>query len=858
LRNKELSLMRKHRFVFPSVTFAILGALGFLPNPPAHGTEIRVHADSVMQKASPEVFGNSVIFDGGTMGFNEWVSNQAEYDEAERTWNHYLSYLSELGPTVLRYPGGLTANTFYWKDGIGPFTQRNPNYSGRGIPQTFGTDEFLRYCEELGAKAIFVVNVSKTGTRPGTFQDAADWVEYCNAPDNGSNPGGGTDWAARRASNGHKEPYGVKYWELGNEETYPGFEDYAQRVNAYSAAMKAIDPTIETGVISSGAGLDPIYDQQGWLDYRTMMLERAGDSFDFWIQHLHTPGTNGIANGFSMVREGASLEVSFSVDRAGDYWFEVPAEGNCKSLQCPRLSLEVDGENLGGWTVALYSVLRSRLFTLERGEHRLRLEADSLANGARITVRQQVDLFQVGQEEPMWVDLKKSSAWYHALFGGWPVSEEVYRAGRPYAGGKPVYYTEVSTNYKEASPPSFSKVCYLREMLNTGCVYHFLLRNGVPLANYWLLFHERAGLGVLEGVAYAGDALEGGRPDPHKRPVFHLLEAYRCNVLDWVVSTEVLDPPGFPVGPQTGITLGYSNRDFEVSYLQGLATISDTGDRLSLFVINLHPDEDIQAPVVLEGFTRKTSVKVLTITGPSPSASNEPEDCPSGDCVTTRQQDLQIGANPFSYRFPRHSVTVFVFSRTGSDQQAPRFPTGLAGIAGDGRVFLTWDENPEGDLKGYNLYRSRRPDGPHRNRVNTEPIDSPEYLDPGVDNDVTYTYAITAVDRSGNESDFSDAILLTPLAGLGDPGSGGTGGGVCTLSEGSSGDPTCSDGLDNDCDGSADSADCDCSYAGCANAEAATYGSGSVTGSGVSNEFILLFIPVGAVLLLKALGRRRR
>ena len=201
-------------------------------------------------------------------------------------------------------------------------------------------------------------------------------------------------------------------------------------------------------------------------------------------------------------------------------------------------------------------------------------------------------------------------------------------------------------------------------------------------------------------------------------------------------------------------------------------------------------------------------------------------------------------------------MTVLVFSRTGSDQQAPRFPAALNGRAGDGRVFLYWDDNPEGDLQGYNLYRSRRPDGPHGNKVNAEPIEILEHLDPGVDNDVTYAYAITAVDRSGNESDFSNVIMLTPLPGLGDPSSDGGGGDACTPSEGSLGDPTCSDGLDNDCDGSADSADCDCSYTGCANAEAATYGSGSVTGSGVSNELILLFVPLGAVLLLKFLRKK--
>jgi hypothetical protein len=67
----------------------------------------------------------------------------------------------------------------------------------------------------------------------------------------------------------------------------------------------------------------------------------------------------------------------------------------------------------------------------------------------------------------------------------------------------------------------------------------------------------------------------------------------------------------------------------------------------------------------------------------------------------------------------------------------------------------------------------------------------------------------------------------------------------------------CGDGKDNDCDGHVDSADCDCSYTGCANAEASTFGSSSLTGSGAFNEFILLLIPVGAVILLKTLRRKR-
>ena len=306
-------------------------------------------------------------------------------------------------------------------------------------------------------------------------------------------------------------------------------------------------------------------------------------------------------------------------------------------------------------------------------------------------------------------------------------------------------------------------------MLSTGCIYHFFLRGGVPLANYWLLFHDRAGIGVLEGVAYDGEAGESGRLDPHRTPVFHLLKAYRWNVFEWMISTEVLDPESFQVGPQTGITVGYAHQDFELSYLQALATVTETGDKLSLFVINLHPEEDLQAPVALEGFSRKGAVEVLTITGPSPDASNEPEDCPDGECVTTERTALQLGGNPFSYRFPKHSVTVFVFSRSGTDQQPPRVPTGLAGSGTDGRAFLFWNGNPEGDLQGYNLYRSRCPAGPYRDRVNGAPIVVPEYLDAGADSNVTYTYAVTAVDRSGNESSLSGKVSVTVGGGEGLP-----------------------------------------------------------------------------------------
>jgi hypothetical protein len=409
-------------------------------------------------------------------------------------------------------------------------------------------------------------------------------------------------------------------------------------------------------------------------------------------------------------------------------------------------------------------------FTLTAGRHRIRLEVDNLAYKNRITVCQQLPLLREGEEEPGWIDLKNSMEFYHSYMGGWPVPEEALTVSKPHAGGKPVFYTEANSQYKGSSGPwHFSKASALREMLGVGCLYHVFLQHGVPLVNYWFLYEERNGIGILEGVAHDDAANERGRLDPHRRPVFHLLKAYRQNAFDWLVATDVLDAPRFLTGIETGITVGYAQKTFDLPYVQALATLSEAGDDLSLFVINVHPEEDISARVEIAGFQKKSRCKVLTVTGASPGTNNEPEDCPSGDCVRTTEKGMDLPRGGFAYRFPKHSLTVLVFHKAGSDQNPPRNPTGLSGSAGDGKAMLYWDANREQDLDGYFIYRSRSPEGPFRHRVNDFPVLANEYLDIGLGNDVTYTYAVRAVDLHGNESPFSNKVRLTPREGGGDP-----------------------------------------------------------------------------------------
>lgn len=119
-----------------------------------------------------------------------------------------ISCFKELQVPVVRYPGGNFCATYRWQDGIGPKDKRpvRPELAWEGIePNTFGTDEFMQWCDVVGAEPYLCLNM---GT--GTLEDALAWLEYCNGDKN-------TYYANLRRQNGHEKPYEVKYWALGNE-----------------------------------------------------------------------------------------------------------------------------------------------------------------------------------------------------------------------------------------------------------------------------------------------------------------------------------------------------------------------------------------------------------------------------------------------------------------------------------------------------------------------------------------------------------------------------------------------------------------------------------------------------------------
>ncbi len=100
----------------------------------------------------------------------------------------------------------------------------------------------------------------------GTMDEAQAWVEYCNG-------GGETYWSQLRINNGHAEPYGVKYWGLGNEVYgpwqvgYKSASSYAEQAREYAKFVRWTDRDVR--LIACGGG-DPEWDWDGAEDRRPL------------------------------------------------------------------------------------------------------------------------------------------------------------------------------------------------------------------------------------------------------------------------------------------------------------------------------------------------------------------------------------------------------------------------------------------------------------------------------------------------------------------------------------------------------------------------------------------------------------
>ncbi len=196
---------------------------------------------------------------------------------------------------VVRYH---TGNIYPWRDAVGPVEERKPilDESGSTLDKGVGLQEFLRWLETLPdhpEAALIASPFRPTG-------ELADLVAYCNAR---TGP-----MAELRAAHGHAAPYGVKYWELGNETDWFNRDDlditraeterekkhkllvgeYVERCRERIEAMRAVDPSIKIFAHAQTAPW-PVSTPQ-WRAWHRAVLRGIGSEIDGIVIHPYYDG----------------------------------------------------------------------------------------------------------------------------------------------------------------------------------------------------------------------------------------------------------------------------------------------------------------------------------------------------------------------------------------------------------------------------------------------------------------------------------------------------------------------------------------------------------------------------------------
>jgi alpha-N-arabinofuranosidase len=170
---------------------------------------LKVDTRGGTQTISKHIYGHFSEHLGHCIYGGYWVGYDSDIPNTNGIRNDVVKALREIEIPNLRWPGGCFADEYHWMDGIGDPALRprmvNTHWGGVTEDNSFGTHEFMELCEQLGTEPVICGNVGS-----GTVKEMSQWVEYLNF--DGISP-----MADLRRVNGREEPWGVKFWDVGNE-----------------------------------------------------------------------------------------------------------------------------------------------------------------------------------------------------------------------------------------------------------------------------------------------------------------------------------------------------------------------------------------------------------------------------------------------------------------------------------------------------------------------------------------------------------------------------------------------------------------------------------------------------------------
>jgi len=190
-----------------------------------------------------------------------------------------MALTRELGPTIIRYPGGNFLSGYDWRDGVGPKADRPRRldlawYSTE--TNQFGTNEFMEWSRAVGIEPMFGVNLGTGGPN-----EARHFIEYCNHP-------GGTELSDLRHKHGHAKPHDIKFWCLGNEMDGPWqicrktADEYGRAALETAKVLRMVDPTITLAACGSSN-----HDMATYGHWENTVLDHCFDEVDFISLHTY-------------------------------------------------------------------------------------------------------------------------------------------------------------------------------------------------------------------------------------------------------------------------------------------------------------------------------------------------------------------------------------------------------------------------------------------------------------------------------------------------------------------------------------------------------------------------------------------
>jgi len=158
---------------------------------------------------SKDIYGHFSEHLGACIYGGIWVGKDSKISNTDGIRNDVIKALRDIKIPNLRWPGGCFADTYHWKDGIGPKEKRasivNTNWGGVTEDNSFGTHEFMKLTELIDCDAYINGNVGS-----GTVREMSEWVDYLTSD-------AVSPMTNLRKQNGREDPWKVKYFAIGNE-----------------------------------------------------------------------------------------------------------------------------------------------------------------------------------------------------------------------------------------------------------------------------------------------------------------------------------------------------------------------------------------------------------------------------------------------------------------------------------------------------------------------------------------------------------------------------------------------------------------------------------------------------------------